>query len=104
VDKLQYHAGGGEVPHDEYLKSHTELLERDAWIIEGFGCATSAWERFAAADTLVYVDLPLFTHFRWITKRFLKGLLVTPEGWPENSPCCAAPSAAIGSSGSAIGI
>lgn len=86
VDKIQYRAGGGEVPHDEYLKSHTELLERDAWIIEGFGCATSAWERFVAADTLVYVDLPLFTHFRWITKRFLKGLLVTPEGWPENSP------------------
>lgn len=22
----------------------------------------------------------------WVTKRFIKGLLVNPEGWPENSP------------------
>ena len=26
------------------------------------------------------------THFRWVTKRLLHGLLVTPEGWPEGSP------------------
>jgi hypothetical protein len=83
---IQYRAGGGEVPHDEYLKAHTELLQRDAWIIDGFGCVMSAWERFASADTLVYIDLPLLTHFRWVTKRLLKGLFVTPEGWPEGSP------------------
>jgi hypothetical protein len=46
----------------------------------------SAWERFSAADTLIYVDLPLFTHYTWVTKRLIKGLFVTPEGWPENSP------------------
>jgi hypothetical protein len=38
------------------------------------------------ADTLVYVDLPLPTHFALVTKRFLKGLFVTPEGWPKGSP------------------
>ena len=86
LDIIQYRAGSGKIPHDEYLKAHAELLQRDAWIIDGFGCVKSAWERFAAADTLVYVDLPLFTHFRWITKRFVKGLFATPEGWPENSP------------------
>ena len=86
LDMIQYRAGGGEVPHAEYLSAHAELLQRDAWIIEGFGCRKSAWERFALADTLIYVDLPLFTHFRWITKRFFKGLFVTPEGWPEDSP------------------
>ncbi len=86
VDMIQYRAGGGEVPHDEYLKAHAELLQRDAWIIDGFGCVTSAWERFASADTLVYIDQPLFTHFLWVTKRLLKGLVVTPQGWPEGSP------------------
>jgi len=34
----------------------------------------------------VYVDLPLTRHFLWVTKRMLKGLFVTPEGWPERSP------------------
>ncbi len=86
LDMIQYRAGGGEVPRDEYLRAHAELLRRDAWIIDGYGCRKSAWERFASADTLVYIDLPLVTHFRWVTKRLLKGILVTPEGWPEGSP------------------
>jgi adenylate kinase family enzyme len=86
LDTIQYRRGGGKVPHEEYLKAHADLLTRDQWIIDGFGCVPSAWERFAAADTLVYIDLPLFTHYRWVTKRLVKGLFVNPEGWPENSP------------------
>jgi adenylate kinase family enzyme len=86
LDTIQYRAGGGEVPHEEYLRVHDQLLTREAWIIDGFGCAQSAWERFASADTLVYIDLPLMTHFLWVTKRLAKGLFVTPEGWPEGSP------------------
>ena len=86
LDMIEFRVGGGKVPHDDYLRAHAELLQRDAWIIDGFGGVKSAWERFARADTLVYVDLPLFTHFRWVTKRLVKGLFVTPEGWPEGSP------------------
>jgi len=86
LDKIQYRAGGGEVPHDEYLKAHADLLDRDEWIIDGFGSVASAWERFSKADTLVYIDLPLVTHHWWVTKRLIQGLFVTPEGWPENSP------------------
>jgi adenylate kinase family enzyme len=86
LDKIQFRAGGDQVPHAEYLKLHAELLERDRWVIDGFGCVASAWERFAAADTLVHIDLPLLTHSRWVTKRFVKSLVLTPEGWPENSP------------------
>ena len=86
LDMIQFRPGGGEVPREEYLKAHAELLCRDAWIIDGFGCMATAWERFAKADTLVYVDLPLVTHHWWVTKRLVKGLFVTPEGWPANSP------------------
>ena len=86
VDMIQFRTGGDKVPHDEYLKVHAELLVRDAWIIDGFGCIRSAWERFSAADTLLYIDLPLTTHFSWVTKRLFKGLFATPEGWPEGSP------------------
>ena len=32
------------------------------------------------------VDLPLFTHYRLVTKRLIKGLFANPEGWPANSP------------------
>ncbi|EXJ14974.1 hypothetical protein [Imhoffiella purpurea] len=47
---------------------------------------SSAWKRFSVADTLAYVDLPLFAHYIWVTKRLVKGMVVTPEGWSENSP------------------
>lgn len=86
LDKLMYLPGGEKVPHAEYLSQHTNHLQEETWIIDGFGCVPSAWERFSVSDTLVYVDLPLLTHFRWVTKRFLKGLFVNPEGWPERSP------------------
>jgi adenylate kinase family enzyme len=86
VDTIQWTAGGEQVPHHEYLKVHADLLRREEWIIDGFGDAASAWERFAAADTLVHVDLTPFTHYRWVTKRFVKGLFANPEGWPEDSP------------------
>lgn len=85
LDMIQYRVGGGEVPHDEYLKAHTKLMQQDAWIIEGYGSRESAWERFAAADTLVYIDLPLFKHFLWVTKRLFKAVFTNPEGWPEGS-------------------
>jgi adenylate kinase family enzyme len=86
VDMMQFRVGGVAVPHDEFLKAHEALLQRDAWIIDGYGSVKLAWERFTAADTLVYVDLPFFVHFLWITKRLLKGLFIPPQGWPEGSP------------------
>jgi adenylate kinase family enzyme len=86
LDMIQFKTGGGKVPHEEYLRAHAELLRRDEWIIDGFGSVASAWERFAVADTLIYVDLPLATHFAWVTKRLIKGHFVTPAGWPEKSP------------------
>ena len=80
LDLIQYRVGGQEVPREEYLRAHAELLTRDAWIIDGYGCRTSAWERFACADTLIHVDLPLFTHFRWVTKRLLRECLTRARG------------------------
>lgn len=86
LDLIQFRAGGEAVLHEEYLKVHADLLGRDRWIIDGFGCMASAMERFAAADTLVYIDLPLVTHYWWTTKRFLTAPFLHPEGWPADSP------------------
>jgi adenylate kinase family enzyme len=90
IDMLQFRPDADKVPqkipHDEYLKLHADLLRRDAWIIDGYDDVRSAWERFAAADTLIHVDLPLPTHYWWVTKRLLGGLVANPKGWPDNSP------------------
>ena len=86
LDKLQYRPGGVRIPADEYLRAHALLLASDAWIIDGYGCSRSIWERLDAADTLIHVDLPLAVHALGVTKRLVKGFFATPEGWPENTP------------------
>lgn len=88
IDIVQFPNGGdgAKVSHEGYLKMHAELLQKEEWIIDGFDSVAFAWERFAAADTLVYLDLPLLTHYWWVTKRLAKGMFKNPEGWPPNSP------------------
>jgi adenylate kinase family enzyme len=86
VDMVQFGAGGVRVPQHDFLQAHADLLRRDEWIIDGFGSAALSWERFAVADTLVYVDLPLPIHYAWVTKRLIKGLFADPKGWPKGSP------------------
>jgi adenylate kinase family enzyme len=94
IDIIQYPGGryqsgrqnGGKLTSEEYAAMHADLLKRDRWIIDGFESVALAWERFAAADTLIYVDLPLRTHYWWITKRLINGLFRNPHGWPENTP------------------
>jgi len=85
----RYWAGepdGGKMSDEDYLKLHADILNRDRWIIDGYGSLASAWERFAAADTLVHVDLPIVAHYWGVTKRFTASLFRNPKGWPEDSP------------------
>ena len=86
LDKLQYRSGGVKVPEDEYKQAHGELIGSNQWVIDGFGSLDTVWQRLDQADSLVYVDLPIYRHFWWVTKRMVKGLFVPPEGWPEGSP------------------
>jgi hypothetical protein len=86
IDIIQYRAGGGKVPHEEYLQAHADILAQDEWIIDGYGCVASAWERFSRADTLVYIDLPLATHYWWVTKRLVRGLFSQPGGLAGEQP------------------
>jgi adenylate kinase family enzyme len=86
LDKIQYQSGGIEVPPEDYKRTHETILATDRWIIDGFGCMETLWLRLNEADSLVFVDLPLYVHFWWVTKRLLIGHFSAPEGWPQNSP------------------
>jgi adenylate kinase family enzyme len=86
IDMLQFGDGGALVLHDEYLDRHRDILEKDSWIVDGYGDSATMWERCAMADTLIHVDMPLPMHYWWVTKRLIKGLVTEPEGWPRNSP------------------
>ncbi len=77
---------GGKLSEQEYLSIHREILSQDEWIIDGYGSLPTVWERMSAADTLIYIDLPITAHYWGVTKRFAAGLFRNPKGWPENSP------------------
>jgi adenylate kinase family enzyme len=86
LDSLKYQPGGGEVPHAEFKAAHDALLQQDQWIVDGFGSLDTVWQRLDVADTLVYLDMPVWRHYWWVTKRFLQSAWAPPAGWPENSP------------------
>lgn len=86
LDKIQYRSGGIEVPQEDYRHTHEKILVADQWIIDGFGCMETLWLRLNEADTLIFIDLPLYVHFWWVTKRLIKSRFKPPEGWPEKSP------------------
>lgn len=85
LDLIVYKQNGERTSSQEYSKKHTELINTDNWIIEGLGTIESFWLRIEAADTLIYIDLPYYIHYWWVTKRLLKSFFVSPEGWPEGS-------------------
>lgn len=85
LDLIEYKQNGERVSLEEYSKKHADLIGSDSWIIEGLGTLESFWLRVDAADALIYVDLPYYVHYWWVTKRLLKSFIVKPEGWPEGS-------------------
>ena len=85
LDLIEYKKNGERVSPQEYSKKHADLIDADNWIIEGLGTLESFWLRIDAADTLIYVDLPYYVHYWWVTKRLLKSNFVKPLGWPEGS-------------------
>jgi adenylate kinase family enzyme len=86
LDKIKFLPGGAEVSPEDYKQNHAKILATDRWIIDGFGCMETVWQRLSEADSLIFIDLPLYVHFWLVTKRLITGSFKLPEGWPENSP------------------
>ena len=85
LDSIAYKQNGELVDRDTYDTAHNSILATDSWIIDGFGPRASFNARLAAADTLLYIDLPYYVSYWLVTKRLLKGLFIKPEGWPDGS-------------------
>ena len=85
LDSIHYNSNGQTVDRQVFDARHDEILSSDAWIIDGLGPLKSFNQRLEAADTLIYIDLPYSLSYWLVTKRLLKGLFITPEGWPPGS-------------------
>ena len=69
VDALLCNPDWTRVSDDAYHAAHGALIARNGWVIDGFGTWPSVEARFARADTIVLVDLPLWVHFWLATER-----------------------------------
>ncbi|MGB1012337.1 MAG: adenylate kinase [Thiolinea sp.] len=88
LDSILYKSDGEEVSREVYEKTHERILVSEEWIIEGFGPMNSLLSfnrRLEEAETLIYIDLPYWLTYWFVTKRFFKGLFLKPEGWPDGS-------------------
>jgi len=85
LDSIGFKKNGDRVDRATYDEEHESILSSDSWIIDGFGPIESFNKRLDAADTLIYIDLPYIISYWLVTKRFLKGLYIKPEGWPDGS-------------------
>jgi len=85
LDLIEYHKNGDKVDKEEFLASYNEILAKDNWIIDGFVSLQLLEQQLEVADTIIYIDLPYYRHYWWVTKRFLKSPFLKPEGWPDGS-------------------
>ena len=74
VDSIQFLAGMKIRPHAESIQILNEIEARDAWIIDGFGPLDIIENRFQLADRILFIDLPLWRHYWWCTKRQMQNL------------------------------
>lgn len=72
IDAIQWLPGWRFNPDFEAM--HEAFLADPGWVIDGFGTWPAIEARFAAADTILWIDLPLRTHLWWATKRLAKNL------------------------------
>jgi adenylate kinase family enzyme len=71
--------GNARVPHEEVLALEKAWLDRPRWIIDGLGAWEALERRLDLADTIVYVDLPLWLHYAWAAQRQIRSAQQGPE-------------------------
>jgi adenylate kinase family enzyme len=86
VDKIQWRPGWQLVSAEEFAPAHAALLDRDAWIIDGFGPWDEVEKRFDQADTIIFVDHPLWRHFWWAAKRQIASIFRERTDGPAGCP------------------
>jgi len=69
LDYEKFFPGWVELSRDEAVQKHAQWLQQDRWIIEGGGFYGTLKSRFAAADLVIFLDLPrLLRLFRVIRR------------------------------------
>lgn len=83
VDRIQFLPGLRMRPHQETRQILDEIIQQEAWLIDGFGPLDNLERRFELADLIVFIDLPLWRHYWWLGKRQIQNLWSRRAELPE---------------------
>ncbi|WP_428391434.1 hypothetical protein [Lichenicoccus sp.] len=65
VDQIQWLPGWVQADESVVTQTLDEVITAGRWIVDGWGAWSSLERRLAAADTIIFVDFPLWMHF-WL--------------------------------------
>jgi adenylate kinase family enzyme len=82
VDQLLWQPGWRLAPPELCERRHGEIIEQEAWVIEGLGSQDSIPKRMARATEIILIDLPLWVHFWLAAERQMKWV----DGRLSNAP------------------
>ncbi len=86
IDKIQWKPNWVPTAESEFIEAHENLLAEERWLIDGYGSWPSVERRLSAADTIIFVDHPIWVHYWWATKRQIKSLFFGRSDGPEGCP------------------
>lgn len=85
IDAIQFVDDLKIRPYKESIAILNEIQNQKAWIIDGYGPLDILQQRFQLADKIVFIDLPLWRHYWWCTKRQIKSLWLPRAELPPGS-------------------
>jgi len=86
IDKIQWKPGWIPAPYAEVKTEHDRLIAQERWIIDGWGTFDLIETRFKEADTIIFVDHPLFVHYWWALKRQFACIFAPRMDGPDGCP------------------
>lgn len=84
IDSIQFQPGMKLRPYKETIEFLLEIQNNSEWIIDGYGPLDILEKRFAMADQILFLDLPLWQHIFWFFKRQLRNIFSQRAELPEN--------------------
>ena len=84
VDSIEFLPGLQRRSPKECVQLIKKIEEQDSWIIDGYGPLDLIENRFAIADVIVFIDLPIHLHFWWTLKRQIKILSLPRQELPPD--------------------
>jgi len=86
IDQIQWKPNWKPAPYEEIKIKHNEIVFQNRWIIDGWGPNDLIRERFDLADTIIFIDHPLWVHYWWTIKRQIKTIFRERIDEPEGCP------------------